>query len=193
MVTSFTHVHIFITLCCLIGLILFIYCLVSGWWKRLLLVRLNGDVNHMNDVINHLSPYCKIRLFGYLFLCVSRQQEESSPVLFCPCTTIKFTGWNQFTGSDQAFSDSNNASEHPITKQPFNSSCPICLEDYRIDESIVLLTCKHGFHQHCIKRALSQKATCPYCKSNKAMTTLQPGERTPLLRTVVLQTEQNSC
>lgn len=44
--------------------------------------------------------------------------------------------------------------------------CPICLEEFKQDESIVLLPCLHYFHEDCLN-AWFKKSTnieCPLCK-----------------------------
>ena len=48
---------------------------------------------------------------------------------------------------------------------PTNSSCPICLEDYKKDEKLRLLPCGHAYHTDCILPWLTTKsACCPLCK-----------------------------
>jgi Ring finger domain len=46
--------------------------------------------------------------------------------------------------------------------------CPICIEDFIIDENIVSLpSCKHIFHKDCIQQWLLKKqGCCPMCKVN---------------------------
>ncbi|KAE8705980.1 RING/U-box domain-containing protein [Hibiscus syriacus] len=47
------------------------------------------------------------------------------------------------------------------------SSCVICLEDYKdMDEIGALKTCGHKYHAPCIKKWLSMKNTCPICKAS---------------------------
>lgn len=42
--------------------------------------------------------------------------------------------------------------------------CPICLENFRQKESMVLLSCRHYLHSHCLKDWLRRKMDCPMCK-----------------------------
>ena len=43
-------------------------------------------------------------------------------------------------------------------------SCPICLEEFEIGESIRALPCLHKFHPHCVATWLRSNAVCPVCK-----------------------------
>jgi len=46
-----------------------------------------------------------------------------------------------------------------------NSQCNICMEEYKIDEFVIKLKCKHLFHKECIKDWLcKEKISCPVCR-----------------------------
>ena len=46
-----------------------------------------------------------------------------------------------------------------------NSQCNICMEEYKVDEYIIKLKCKHLFHKECIKDWLcKEKISCPVCR-----------------------------
>eukprot|EP00466_Bigelowiella_natans_P011136 jgi/Bigna1/71988/fgenesh1_pg.18_\ len=46
-----------------------------------------------------------------------------------------------------------------------NSSCVICLEEFKLGTSIKVLPCKHGFHSECIVPWLRDRSDkCPICK-----------------------------
>uniref|UniRef100_A0A7M5WY47 RING-type domain-containing protein n=1 Tax=Clytia hemisphaerica TaxID=252671 RepID=A0A7M5WY47_9CNID len=68
-----------------------------------------------------------------------------------------------------------------VFNEPFNSSCPICLDDFELDEEIALLACHHGYHKDCLNKALRQNASCPYCKSESNVRTFRVSEEIPLL------------
>ena len=47
-----------------------------------------------------------------------------------------------------------------------NDRCPICYEDFNINESVIVLDCEHNYHNNCIKKWLCECAnTCPLCKN----------------------------
>lgn len=68
-----------------------------------------------------------------------------------------------------------------VFNEPFNSSCPICLDDFELDEEIALLACHHGYHKDCLNKALRQNASCPYCKSESNVRAFRVSEEIPLL------------
>mmetsp|Transcript_44851 Transcript_44851/g.72033 ORF Transcript_44851/g.72033 Transcript_44851/m.72033 type:complete len:425 (+) Transcript_44851:165-1439(+) len=45
-----------------------------------------------------------------------------------------------------------------------NSTCVICLEDFKNGENIKVLPCKHGFHTQCIMPWFERSGDCPICK-----------------------------
>mmetsp|Transcript_26025 Transcript_26025/g.36353 ORF Transcript_26025/g.36353 Transcript_26025/m.36353 type:complete len:241 (+) Transcript_26025:489-1211(+) len=46
-----------------------------------------------------------------------------------------------------------------------NSSCVICLEEFKLGTNITVLPCKHGFHSECIVPWLRDRSDqCPICK-----------------------------
>ena len=49
--------------------------------------------------------------------------------------------------------------------QLLNTNCTICLDDFDIDEKLIVLSdCKHVFHKECINTWLCMKQTCPNCQ-----------------------------
>lgn len=43
-------------------------------------------------------------------------------------------------------------------------TCPICLEEFNEDESVIELPCKHVFHKECIKKWFENNHSCPTCR-----------------------------
>ena len=43
-------------------------------------------------------------------------------------------------------------------------SCPICLEEFKDNESVIELPCKHVFHKPCIKQWFKNNYSCPTCR-----------------------------
>lgn len=104
-------------------------------------------------------------------------------VIFC---ILNFTKWiyrqsgtNQFyTTHYQAF-DTHSCIENNIpTKITYDisevannddhtdyKSCAICLEDYKNEEALGELDCKHRFHFTCVKQWLEKNNRCPLCNT----------------------------
>jgi hypothetical protein len=45
--------------------------------------------------------------------------------------------------------------------------CNICMDEYKQDDKVVKLFCKHYFHKDCIKNWLcDERVTCPICRKD---------------------------
>jgi len=61
----------------------------------------------------------------------------------------------------------NEHSSHILSNQ---SDCSICFEEFQKGESLIYLPgCLHVYHQVCIFQWISEKASCPYCRSDILM------------------------
>ncbi|KAI0982531.1 hypothetical protein GJ496_001770 [Pomphorhynchus laevis] len=58
--------------------------------------------------------------------------------------------------------------DYKITQEDIDNrkDCPICMEDFKLDEISKRLPCKHAFHERCILQWLEQRGTCPVCRRN---------------------------
>ena len=49
----------------------------------------------------------------------------------------------------------------------YNQKCPICIEEIKINDDVIILTCNHGFHMFCItewiKKNIKKNRYCPIC------------------------------
>ncbi|KAJ2472840.1 hypothetical protein GGI02_001292 [Coemansia sp. RSA 2322] len=46
-----------------------------------------------------------------------------------------------------------------------NLDCGICMEEYKPEEHVVELPCKHAYHKDCIEHWLGMNGTCPICRA----------------------------
>lgn len=46
------------------------------------------------------------------------------------------------------------------------AECIVCLDEVMIGEEVVVMPCKHWFHEACIKLWLREHNTCPICRSS---------------------------
>jgi predicted amino acid-binding ACT domain protein len=52
-------------------------------------------------------------------------------------------------------------------KQNYESKCNICMDEYKLEDVVVKLGCKHVFHKDCIYNWLcNEKVTCPVCRKD---------------------------
>ena len=46
------------------------------------------------------------------------------------------------------------------------NECSICLENYKKDDMIIILSCNHIYHEECLKEWFKNNNTCPHCRKN---------------------------
>ena len=46
------------------------------------------------------------------------------------------------------------------------NECSICLENYKKDDMIIILSCNHDFHEPCLKEWSKKNNSCPHCREN---------------------------
>lgn len=63
-------------------------------------------------------------------------------------------GLNKTTISDVSILDENK------------TTCPICLEDFKKDDEIYTLDCKHILHVECLNEEIKHRRRCPICRTN---------------------------
>jgi hypothetical protein len=66
-------------------------------------------------------------------------------------------------GDDLLQNASSSSTTATLAANP-PSPCPICLEPYRLHDTVRTIPCFHTFHTKCIDPWLVRKATCPVCK-----------------------------
>ncbi|KAJ6239600.1 e3 ubiquitin-protein ligase ring1-like [Anaeramoeba flamelloides] len=44
-------------------------------------------------------------------------------------------------------------------------TCPICFDDYQLEDKVIKLTCNHQFHENCCTTWLKEHSTCPTCRT----------------------------
>eukprot|EP00088_Acartia_fossae_P066660 TRINITY_DN82752_c0_g1_i1.p1 TRINITY_DN82752_c0_g1~~TRINITY_DN82752_c0_g1_i1.p1 ORF type:complete len:111 (+),score=10.22 TRINITY_DN82752_c0_g1_i1:46-333(+) len=42
--------------------------------------------------------------------------------------------------------------------------CPICQDDFELDQSVTVLPCDHYYHSDCVNKWLTMHGTCPVCR-----------------------------
>lgn len=57
----------------------------------------------------------------------------------------------------------------PVTKMDVNQlkkfeQCPICLENFKLEEKVMLLPCNHLYHECCVKLWFERQNHCPVCR-----------------------------
>ena len=50
-------------------------------------------------------------------------------------------------------------------KKKYNDLCIICQNNFKDKEKVIVVPCKHCFHEDCIVPWLKNKKQCPFCKS----------------------------
>lgn len=58
----------------------------------------------------------------------------------------------------------NGISRVRISEIDENSHCPICMEEFKVDDQACQLPCNHNYCSECILRWLDYSKTCPVCR-----------------------------
>ena len=58
----------------------------------------------------------------------------------------------------------NVTQEHLKAMTDTTKQCTVCQEDYKEDEKLIELPCKHQFHEDCILPWLNIHNSCPTCR-----------------------------
>ena len=52
------------------------------------------------------------------------------------------------------------------TVNDVDKQCMICLENYKIGDDIMTITCMHRYHKDCVAPWIASSPTCPICKAD---------------------------
>jgi hypothetical protein len=70
------------------------------------------------------------------------------------------------TLSEEEFNNLENVVLDKTNIDRFNDKCNICLDEFVLEQNVILLNCKHFFHNECIKNWLTNQSTkCPICRN----------------------------
>jgi hypothetical protein len=71
------------------------------------------------------------------------------------------------TLTEEEFDNIDNIKISSDNFEKYNERCHICIDEYKIDDVIVQLECKHRFHKKCIKTWLcKENVSCPVCRKD---------------------------
>jgi len=71
--------------------------------------------------------------------------------------------------------------ERTLSYKTFSLKCAICLEDFKENEKILLLNCKHGFHRECIIKSFCTVPTCPCCQDQSGVQVIDIKNETQII------------
>ncbi|KAI5196871.1 E3 Ubiquitin-Protein Ligase Rlim [Manis pentadactyla] len=102
------------------------------------------------------------------------QSRQMSPVVFEDSDSWPSIDLEQFILFDDE--ESRGLTKAQIDSLPVRSfkkndtetSCCICITDYKEGTKVRILPCSHSFHTYCIDHWLAEKRTCPLCRSELA-------------------------
>uniref|UniRef100_A0A673GMZ1 RING finger protein 150 n=1 Tax=Sinocyclocheilus rhinocerous TaxID=307959 RepID=A0A673GMZ1_9TELE len=62
--------------------------------------------------------------------------------------------------------DHNQVQSHGSETEWGFDNCAVCIEDYKPNDVVRILPCRHVFHKNCVDPWLQDHRTCPMCKMN---------------------------
>ena len=57
-----------------------------------------------------------------------------------------------------------NITEKKLKEFGFENSCPVCKDEFVINEECLLMPCEHHFHKDCLIPWLKERNSCPVCR-----------------------------
>ena len=57
-----------------------------------------------------------------------------------------------------------NINEQKLKEFGFENSCPVCKDEFVINEECLLMPCEHHFHKNCLIPWLKERNSCPVCR-----------------------------
>jgi hypothetical protein len=90
-----------------------------------------------------------------------RNAFESEALQFIMSTLMEISGEDRPAGLTNEQVDAL-----PTVKISENDEkeCPICQDEYQVDQELIKLGCDHKFHPPCIRNWLNVNPTCPVCR-----------------------------
>ena len=135
--------------------------------NRIYSIRRHLEINENNNHNNRYHPYNNIRrnmnafnstLINNLFGILLEGTENYNNTNF---EDVKVTlTKEQFDKLPCEIINVDNENE-------YKTECNICIDEYKLDDKVVKLFCKHYFHKDCIKNWLcDERVTCPICRKD---------------------------
>ena len=57
-----------------------------------------------------------------------------------------------------------NITEKKLKEFGFENSCPVCKDEFTLNEECLLMPCEHHFHKDCLIPWLKERNSCPVCR-----------------------------
>ena len=116
--------------------------------------------------------FLAIFLFVYIIKILSQKKKNNKKVDIISNDSINNNNENI---CNNICNQTNKIKKHFILKRIkynktyilYNQKCPICIEEIKINDDVIILTCNHGFHMFCItewiKKNIKKNRYCPIC------------------------------
>ena len=121
-------------------------------------------INIINTTSNTLNPFyiaaicltpCALCCLCCLCICLGVRIDTSRQIIIKPNNTINIESLNKTT---------NLFNIQEIEEIEKTKECSICIDEYKIGDTIRQLKCSHTFHQECIDSWLKNNNICPNCR-----------------------------
>ena len=122
----------------------------------------HNNLNTTSDIYNMFNPNRPYNLYNI------QNRYATSQYPFDMYTNRNNTSNNQGRTATHNKLDIN-LSKMPVFSLTYdelrqNPSCSICLEEFKLNETVYNIPCYHIFHKHCLHDWFEQKMICPNCK-----------------------------
>ena len=119
----------------------------------------SNNNNVLNDRLEN-SPFLESNIaFDDLDLYNENLFEE-------PYDYFNFDEYNSFNRKKIKSIKNNLPKKKFMKNKDMESTCAICIEDFKNNQNVYSLPCSHIFHIHCLNKELENRQKCPICRKD---------------------------
>jgi E3 ubiquitin-protein ligase RNF115/126 len=134
----------------------------------------NNNENNSSDLLNHIlftqgvpHPRSSVGLLDLIlnYALIQNYNRNLENII----NQILMNDNNKY-GNPPASQNSVDKLDHfKITEQKlkdfgFENSCPVCKDEFVVNEECLLMPCEHHFHKDCLIPWLKERNSCPICR-----------------------------
>ena len=134
----------------------------------------NNNENNSSDLLNHIlftqgvpHPRSSVGLLDLIlnYALIQNYNRNLENII----NQILMNDNNKYGNPPASQSSVDKLDHFKITEQKlkdfgFENSCPVCKDEFVVNEECLLMPCEHHFHKDCLIPWLKERNSCPICR-----------------------------